>query len=89
MAVTRVWGLVDGREIPFVQNELGQWAAAVPADADNTFVVELWAEDEAGNVGYFATVLFTFDPVLLQYTWEFLELDVKGKLSEYCLLVSN
>lgn len=89
MAVRKVWGICDGADIQFERNEAGQWIAAVPADADNTYVVELWAEDDAGNIGYFATVLFTFDPVLLRYSYEFLELASETKLTDYCLQVSE
>lgn len=85
MAVTRVWGLVDGQEIHFSVNSLGQWEASVPADADKTFVVELWAEDEAGNVGYFATVLFTFDPISLEYRFAFLDTEILPNMQDYSL----
>ena len=89
MAVRRVWGICDGADIQFERNAVGQWTAAVPADADNSYVVELWAEDDAGNVGYYATVLFTFDPITLQYTCEFLEVETEARSSEYCLQVED
>lgn len=85
MAVQRLWGTCDGIELRFTRDEMGRWIAAAPSDPDNTYVVELWAEDTAGNVGHFATVLYTFDPVKLQYRIECLSLDADPHLAEYCL----
>ena len=85
MAIRSVWGVCDGADIRFERNSAGQWEATVPANTNNTYVVELWAEDDAGNVGYYATVLFTFDPVTLQYSFRLLETETKLKLEEYSL----
>lgn len=82
MAVRSVWGVCGGAEIRFERNAAGQWETTVPAQADNTYVVELWAEDDAGNVGYYATVLFTFDPVSLRYSFRMLDTETKCKLNE-------
>lgn len=85
MAVRKVWGICDGAEIQFERNAAGQWTAAVLADPDNSYVVELWAEDDAGNVGYYATVLFTFNPIALEYSFVFLGIDQKACLADYGL----
>lgn len=60
--VTRVWGNCNEYEIIFNYNQTtGQWDAIVPMSEYGDYVVELYAEDDAGNVGYYATVLVTID----------------------------
>lgn len=85
MAVQRLWGTCDGQELRFERDEMGRWIAAAPSDPDNTYVIELWAEDEAGNVGHYATVIYTFDPVKLCYRIERFTLDVNPHLTEIIL----
>lgn len=60
--VARLYGKCQGQQINFSLNELtGRWETAVPASPNGTYVIELWAEDTAGNVAYFATVQITYD----------------------------
>lgn len=59
--VTRVYGTSDGVEIIFTPSEDGLWKCVVPVSQDGQYIVDLYAEDEAGNTSYFATVLFTVD----------------------------
>jgi hypothetical protein len=63
--VVRLWGTCQGTEIGFTRTEGERWTTTVPASANGTYIIELWAEDAAGNVGYFATVKITFDPSTL------------------------
>lgn len=61
--VKALYGKCGGRDIRFSLDEAsGRWVTAVPASPTGAYIIELWAEDEAGNVGYFATVQITFDP---------------------------
>lgn len=63
MAVARVFGRVDGIDIIFNRNSEGdRWDVPVPFDYDCEYIVELYAEDEAGNVSYLTRALFTYDP---------------------------
>lgn len=72
--VARVVGTVDNREIVFSYNQTtGRWETAVPRDLDGTYVVDLWAYDEAGNASYAATVLFTVDMELLHFNMKMLK----------------
>lgn len=64
--VVKLWGQCNGARISFDRDPSGRWETTVPPAPDATYVMELWAEDTAGNVGYFATVLVTFDPTKLQ-----------------------
>lgn len=59
--VTRVYGRVEGESVIFTLSDNNVWNCNVPAVPDGEYVVELYAEDEAGNVTYFATILFTVD----------------------------
>ncbi|RHS65871.1 glycosyl hydrolase [Clostridium sp. AM45-5] len=52
--VTRVWGKVDGHEVIFEKDENGIWVLQVPFDEDGEYAVEVYAEDEAGNVSFLA-----------------------------------
>ncbi len=60
--VRRLWGKCDGQDIVLTRNrDSGRWETTVPASANQTYIFELWAEDYAGNVGYFATIKVSFD----------------------------
>jgi hypothetical protein len=60
--VKSVFGTLDTTDILFSFNsDSGLWEVAVPKHEEGTYIVELYAEDYAGNVAYMATVLFTFD----------------------------
>ena len=60
--VKREFGAVDNQDVVFTPNiDTGLWETAVPADVDGEYVTELYAEDEAGNISYIATVLFAVD----------------------------
>jgi hypothetical protein len=61
--VKRLWGKCQGADIIFrlADAEAGLWTTTVPASDTGVYIIELWAEDEAGNVGYYATVKITID----------------------------
>lgn len=65
--VTTVYGKCDGNVILFTRDETGRWLTAVPFSKDGEYVVELVAEDEAGNSTYLATILFTLDTKNLRF----------------------
>lgn len=56
--VTRAWGSANGQMILFVHTGGDRWEATVPFDDDGEYIVELYAEDNAGNTGYLCTMLF-------------------------------
>lgn len=66
MAVVRVVGNVDGKQIVFGKSEDGHWVTSVPKDLDGEYVVEVTAYDEAGNEAYSASMLFIVDPFSLK-----------------------
>ncbi len=57
--IARVYGTVNSEETVFSYAGGSSWEAVVPANGDGECAVEIWAEDEAGNVAYMATMLFT------------------------------
>lgn len=65
--VTKVYGKADGLDVVFTHVEGDKWKASVPPDLDGEYVVDLYAEDEAGNIGYTATVLFLIDARHLKF----------------------
>ena len=56
--VTRVWGKADDIEIMLEKGEDGRWTGLIPWSDDGEYVIELYAEDLAGNIGYYCTMLF-------------------------------
>ena len=59
--IKALWGKCDGTPITFRKDLQGRWETSVPASPDAQYIIELWAEDYAGNVGYFATVKYAYD----------------------------
>ncbi|MDD3253835.1 MAG: PF13754 domain-containing protein [Lachnospiraceae bacterium] len=65
MAVSRVFGRVDGVKVVLQQGEGDRWSVPVPMDQDGEYVVEIIAEDEAGNQSCMARLLFVVNTSLL------------------------
>lgn len=65
MAVTRVFGTVDGVEVVLQHTQGDVWQVPVPLDQDGEYVVEIIAVDEAGNQSYLAKMLFIVNAALL------------------------
>ena len=65
MAVKKVFGRIDGTDIIFQRTSGTRWEIPVPYDEDGQYVVEIIAEDDAGNQSYLAKMLWTVDTSLL------------------------
>jgi len=61
MTVRSVWGRIQHRTATLTSHEGDRWTFDVPAWAASPIVVEIWAEDEAGNVSY-RTGVFDIGP---------------------------
>lgn len=61
MAVTKVFGTVDGVEVIMQCAQGDVWQVPVPLDQDGEYAVEVISEDEAGNRSYLARMLFCVD----------------------------
>lgn len=56
--VKRVYGKANNFDVTFERQEDGKWRTAIPSNLDGEYYVELYAEDEAGNVGFLCKSLF-------------------------------
>lgn len=58
--IIRLWGTADQFDIEFKKNNYtGRWDTTIPADLeDGHYVVELYAMNKFGEVGYWTGVLF-------------------------------
>lgn len=63
--IKRVYGKVDGTEI-VMQQSGDRWEVPVPFSADGEYVVEIMAEDEAGNNSYVTRILFVVNGSLIK-----------------------
>ena len=50
--VKRVFGKVDGIEVNYDHSKGDWWNVPVPLDIDGEYVIEVIAEDEAGNQSF-------------------------------------
>lgn len=57
--VVRVEGKVDGKNVIFLKSQGDVWETTVPRDIDGTYIVEVTAYDDAGNIGFVTKVLLT------------------------------
>lgn len=72
--VTRLWGTINGWPVTFSRLEGDTWTCLVPRSDTGTWVIALWAADEAGNIGYYATVRFSFTAKDVSWKIEILDL---------------
>lgn len=56
--VARVWGEANGDYIIFAHQSGSTWNATCPWDNDGEYIVEMYAEDTAGNTAYLCSMLF-------------------------------
>lgn len=61
MSIRRVWGLVDCIEVTLYETSPGEYAVKVPLDRDGEYVVEIFAENHAGNQAHIAKLLYTVE----------------------------
>lgn len=78
--VKRVFGRIDGVEVNLTHDNGDQWSVLVPFDKDCQYVVEILAEDDAGNQSYIAKLLYIVDIQTL--TAKLLEFPYYGELIE-------
>lgn len=72
--VVELYGTCNGQEVKFqrLSRDLDEskWQATIP-NFSGTCIIELWAVDEAGNRGYYATVKMEFDGSMIRCKWLF------------------
>lgn len=55
--ITQVYGTVDGQDVIFERAGGDKWRLTVPFDRDGVYIVSLYADDDMGNTGFYATAL--------------------------------
>ena len=59
--IVKVYGKLNDQEIILEQIEDDEWKVKVPRVREGRYYIDLFALDEAGNVGFLATALFVVD----------------------------
>ena len=83
--VVRVYGKCNGTEIvlaPALPGSDQIWTVTVPAAGNGVYVIELFAEDDCGDTGYFATVKMAWDPSMLRTKFEVLKVGARWSLED-------
>lgn len=83
--VTRVYGSSNGVEIVFTPLGDDRWNCAVPSVPSGEYIIELYAEDDAGNIGYTATILFVVDAKHLTFKIKFIKFSENAKMRCFSL----
>lgn len=70
--VVELYGTCNGQDVVFTRDpeDDSRWKGKIP-NFSGTCIVELWAVDEAGNRGYYATVKMEFDGSMIRCKWLF------------------
>ena len=55
--IKRVFGRANDFEIVLEKKAGQRWEATLPSVEDGRYIIELWAEDEAGNMTYMAKAM--------------------------------
>ena len=59
--IRRVYGKANSADVTLTYKEDGRWETIIPSSPDGEYVIEIWAEDYAGNEAYIATVKYIYD----------------------------
>lgn len=99
MAVARVYGAVCGIDIVLEHMQGDVWQVPTPPLLpDGKYIVEVYAEDDAGNISYAAKYLYTFDSAnftasFVPYVWQsrvvFDDFSTSANLSDYTVQVDS
>lgn len=57
--VKRVFGKIDGMEVEYYHQKGDWWNIPVPLNKDGQYIMEVIAEDEAGNQCFITRLLYT------------------------------
>lgn len=68
--VVRLYGLCDGNPIEFVYQGENLWDAIVPKNLSGQYLVQLTAEDEAGNQSHYIDLVLTYNVYRLTVKWQ-------------------
>lgn len=63
--VSKVYARAPDLELVFYHTAKDKWETTCPRDIKGQYYMDLYAEDEAGNITFMATALFEVDPFSL------------------------
>lgn len=75
--IKRVFGNLNGQEITLVQRDTKKWDVEIPKVREGKYIVEIFAEDEAGNVSFFAKAFFEINANCTCVNFEMMNYDLK------------
>ncbi len=85
--VVKLIGSINGNYVSFQKSEGDVWEATIPKNLNGQYVVELYAYDEAGNIGYATKYIMTVDLKSLCIKLVPLQYYTNVRLSDYyCIL---
>lgn len=88
--INTLHGTVNSSPIIFQRNDDNTWSCEVPYIENGEYVVELYAQDDAGNETYFATILFSIDFKKLVFSFEWLKIgDMANRSNDYDLMLNG
>lgn len=84
--IQRVIGKANDFELMLERNG-DEWKTLIPANLSGEYVIELWAEDTAGNKSYLASAIFIIDAstlcahiILQEYTAELIDTEFTAEI---------
>lgn len=80
--IKRVFGYLNGQEITLVQRDLKLWDVEIPKVKEGKYIVEIFAEDEAGNISFFAKVFFEINANCTCVNFKMMNYDLETENSE-------
>lgn len=78
--VVKVYGSCEGASIVFTSMGGDLWECDVPISNSGEYVIDLYAEDDAGNIAYTATILFIVDVKHLKVEIKFIKFSEDARL---------
>lgn len=81
--VTRVFGKVNDKEISLTKISEDKWEVEIPPNLLGQYYVDLYAEDDAGNIAFMTKALFEVDPFGLCTKFKIVN-DFESEISKQC-----
>lgn len=69
MVVVSVYGRVNGHDVIFESKGNDYWQCKPGMPEDGIYITEVWAKDEAGNIGYKIAKLYVYDGRCVKIEW--------------------
>ena len=69
MVVVSVYGRVNGHDVIFEPKGNDYWQCKPGMPEDGIYITEIWAKDDAGNIGYKIAKLYVYDGRCVKIEW--------------------